>query len=65
MVVTVLDNGAGFPAILPQNTGMGLRIMRYRAGMIGGLLSIQPNRSGGTLVTCSVPLTKAGAPLPA
>jgi PAS domain S-box-containing protein len=65
MVVTVLDNGAGFPATLPQNTGMGLRIMRYRAGMIGGLLSIQPDKSGGTLVTCSVPLTKAGAALPA
>src|SRR5437764_15192625 len=65
MVVTVLDNGVGFPATLPQKTGMGLRIMRYRAGMIGGLLSIQPNPSGGTLVTCSVPLAKTGATLPA
>jgi nitrate/nitrite-specific signal transduction histidine kinase len=34
---------------------MGLRIMQYRAGMLGGTLSVEPNSNGGTSVICSVP----------
>jgi signal transduction histidine kinase len=33
---------------------MGLRIMRYRAGMIGGSLGIQREQDGGTTVVCTV-----------
>jgi PAS domain S-box-containing protein len=56
MVLVVLDNGAGLPKVLPCQEGMGFRIMRYRAGMIGGLLAIETNVDGGTAVSCSVPL---------
>lgn len=35
---------------------MGLRIMRYRAGMIGGALAIQQASGGGTTVACAVHL---------
>jgi two-component system sensor kinase FixL len=56
LVLTIADNGRGFPRTLPRHDGMGLSIMRYRAGMIGGLLSIEQNPSGGTLVSCSVPV---------
>jgi hypothetical protein len=31
---------------------MGLRIMKYRAGMIGGILESGPAEGGGALVTC-------------
>lgn len=50
----VSDNGAGVPSPLPANHGMGLRIMRYRASMLGGSLAIERKPGGGTLVTCSI-----------
>jgi signal transduction histidine kinase len=52
--LTITDNGRGFPKIPPRNDGMGLRIMRYRAGMIGGLLSIEPNSAAGASVSCAL-----------
>jgi nitrate/nitrite-specific signal transduction histidine kinase len=33
---------------------MGLRIMRYRAEVIGGALKVEPDPRGGTRVVCSV-----------
>jgi PAS domain S-box-containing protein len=56
LVLNVADNGLGFSGVPAGHTGMGLRIMHYRAGMIGGRLSIEPNPAGGTVVCCSVPL---------
>jgi nitrate/nitrite-specific signal transduction histidine kinase len=35
---------------------MGLRIMNYRAHMIGGTLRVDSNRPRGVIVTCSFPL---------
>ncbi len=54
IVLAVKDNGTGLPARPRKKTGMGLRIMRYRAGMIGGSLVIQKEADGGTVVVCSV-----------
>jgi PAS domain S-box-containing protein len=51
----VRDNGTGFPEVLENQQGMGLRIMNYRARMIRGSLVIQREGLSGTLVTCSVP----------
>lgn len=48
----VTDDGAGFPDGLKDNTGMGLQIMKYRAGMIGASLEIQKARARGTAVIC-------------
>ena len=56
LLLSVTDNGQGFPKVLPRDGGMGLRIMRYRAGMIGGLLSTESKQGGGTTVLCTVPL---------
>jgi PAS domain S-box-containing protein len=50
----IKDNGAGMPARPRKQPGMGLRIMRYRAGMIGGTLTIQKEIEGGTTVVCTV-----------
>jgi PAS domain S-box-containing protein len=53
----IKDNGAGFPDELDENTsGMGVPTMHYRAHLIGGSLHIQSNPSGGTIVTCTLPL---------
>jgi PAS domain S-box-containing protein len=58
----VMDNGCGIPKVLPRGDGMGLRIMRYRAGMISGLLSIEVHENGGTSVSCSVPVRILAVP---
>jgi PAS domain S-box-containing protein len=50
----VSDDGIGIPRKLPRREGMGLRIMRYRAGVIGGSLLIQHRLDGGTGVVCTV-----------
>jgi PAS domain S-box-containing protein len=55
LTLKVSDNGAGFPAKLPQTGGMGLRIMQSRVGMIGGTLAIERNGAGGASVICSAP----------
>jgi two-component system, LuxR family, sensor kinase FixL len=49
--LTVTDDGVGFePGVTEE--GMGLRLMEYRARMIGGELRIRSHRGGGTVVTC-------------
>jgi signal transduction histidine kinase len=45
--------------VLPDNQGMGLRIMQYRAGMIGGAFMVERDLEGGTSVVCSVPRVPA------
>lgn len=53
--LSVRDNGAGMKDSVDESNGMGLRIMRYRAGLIGGVLHIDPAQGGGTVVTCVLP----------
>lgn len=57
----IQDNGIGFPDVLPENRGMGVRIMQHRARMIGGTLEIRRAPGGGTVVVCTVPRRRAGA----
>jgi len=59
VILSVIDNGAGFPAQIPKSKGMGLRIMQSRVGMIGGTLSIERNASGGASVTVTAPSATA------
>jgi len=54
-ILSVKDDGCGIPKTLPDNKGMGLRIMQYRAGMIGGAAMVERDLEGGTSVICSVP----------
>jgi signal transduction histidine kinase len=54
--LTILDNGLGFPSVRP-NTGMGLAIMKSRAGTIGASLALDNRPGGGARVRCSVPRT--------
>lgn len=48
----VTDNGIGLPKEIASNGGMGLQIMKYRAGMIGASLQIGPADGKGTAVMC-------------
>jgi PAS domain S-box-containing protein len=52
--LTVKDNGIGMPRKPLPQAGMGLRIMRYRAEVIGGTLKVGPRPKGGTQVICTV-----------
>jgi signal transduction histidine kinase len=38
-----------------ENPGIGVRIMNYRARMIGGTLNIERLNNGITKITCNVP----------
>lgn len=57
IILTIRDNGSGFPQPSAKTTGMGLRIMQYRAGMIGANLLFQKQSKGGTTVVCFLPLS--------
>lgn len=51
--LVVSDNGVGLPPADERNaSGMGLRIMRYRAGLIGAELLLESPPQGGTIVSC-------------
>jgi signal transduction histidine kinase len=47
----ITDNGGGFVRTAPSGSGMGLKIMKYRADMIGAKFEIAANEPRGTLVT--------------
>ena len=54
IVLRIHDDGIGLPDDLSAAKGMGLRIMRYRAAMIAGILSVRRDPEGGTSVICSI-----------
>ena len=54
------DNGRGFEQSTPEAyEGLGLKIMRYRAQMLGGDLILESGTNGGASVRCSCPLDGA------
>ena len=51
------DNGRGFEQPASDSPdGLGLKIMRYRAQMLGGDLILESGANGGASVRCSCPL---------
>lgn len=54
IVLSIEANGKGLDD--PSTSGLGLRIMRYRANMAGGQLSIFTPSTGGTQVICRIPI---------
>jgi two-component system, LuxR family, sensor kinase FixL len=53
--LSITDDGRGFTPGAPAS-GMGLRIMRYRAGMIGGKVRVESTEGRGTKVVCTAPI---------
>jgi two-component system, NarL family, sensor histidine kinase UhpB len=56
IVMTVHNDGLPFPNMKSPSTGMGLRIMNYRANLIGASLEIKAAGPRGARLVCSVPL---------
>jgi signal transduction histidine kinase len=55
ITLAITDDGVGLPADAWAKDGMGLQIMRYRAGMIGAELQVERLPARGTRVTCRLP----------
>ncbi len=51
----IKDDGIGLQGRPKESDGLGLRIMEYRAGLIGGVLQIGSSEGGGTIVTLTLP----------
>ena len=54
--LVIKDDGSGISESAVNSRGMGLHIMKYRSGMIGGSLEIRPDTPRGTIVTCTFPV---------
>jgi signal transduction histidine kinase len=50
----VSDNGKGMPR--DRSRGMGVGVMKYRAGIIGATLTVESRPGGGVSVVCVLPL---------
>jgi signal transduction histidine kinase len=56
LCLTIRDDGKGFGPLGKADSGMGLRIIQYRAQSIGGTALIQSQPNHGAEVRCIVPL---------
>ncbi len=54
LTLTVRDNGRGAAKAPAHGSGMGLRVMKYRADLIGAKLDVESSPRRGTCVTCAV-----------
>ena len=61
--LTVEDNGTGLPPDFTGGSGgMGLRVMQYRAGLIGGTLHIGARAGSGVVITCAIEPVRVARP---
>jgi len=56
--LTIQDDGCGIENIDPNNKGMGLHLMSYRARVVGGSLDVKRLAGGGTAVMCLFPVNE-------
>lgn len=57
--LAITDDGIGLPEAAMDATGMGLRIMRYRARMLGGEVHFERVEPRGTRILCECPIESA------
>ena len=55
VTLEIRDDGVGVPAEAETAEGAGLRIMHYRASVIGAMLEVRQQPGGGTLIRCTRP----------
>lgn len=51
-VMSIQDDGVGFEAEQRNGDGIGMRIMKHRARMIGATLDVKLAPEGGTIISC-------------
>ena len=56
LALTITDDGAGLAENFQNKNGLGLRLMRYRADLIGATFQIENLTTRGVRVTCTLPL---------
>ncbi|MGB5834837.1 MAG: CheR family methyltransferase [Thiohalocapsa sp.] len=54
--LSVSDDGEWQKSPKSRPGGLGLHIMGYRAGILGGKLKVSPQQGGGTLLQCEIPV---------
>ena len=54
LALAITDDGVGIPAELSESKGLGLRLMRHGAALIGATLSVQRNGGSGTVAICKL-----------
>lgn len=52
----VADNGSGFAKNWDSEGGLGVRIMQFRARLVGGNLEISDVPDKGAIITCTIPV---------
>jgi PAS domain S-box-containing protein len=57
LLLSIRNDGAPFPSVVNANAGLGLRIMSYRAHLIGASLEVKPGEREGAVVTCALPVS--------
>jgi PAS domain S-box-containing protein len=60
--LTITDDGFGMPADAVDAAGMGLKIMRYRARILGGEVRFEPAQPNGTRIVCECPIEPTAQP---
>jgi len=59
LALSIRNDGLTFPAVVDGNSGIGLRIMSYRAHLIGATFEVKPGEPEGAVVTCKVPISSS------
>jgi signal transduction histidine kinase len=54
LTLAIMDDGVGFPDNPSDSKGLGLRLMRHGAALIGGTFNVRRNGRRGTIATCKV-----------
>ncbi len=54
VTLSIRDDGIGLTDQARESNGMGLKIMHYRASLIGARFNVETADDGGTLVTCTI-----------
>jgi len=65
LVLRIKNDGVPFQTEHSSSNRLGLRIMNYRAHLVGGEFKIRAVGNSGTLVTCGVPCSGSGSSRPA
>ena len=54
ITLEIQDDGIGISEQSRRGSGMGLRIMQYRAGLLSATLEVGAGAGGGTRVVCRI-----------